>query len=731
MGIKASDQEAIYYLKNPKLIISFHKISSNVNSSLGNVNRSVINFPISEINLNTANKFEKKYKNNNNTEDTTGAKKNKNKLNKKNRKNLDIDSKNSLIKKGNDFFNDDTSSISLVKNPKFNKNKKKDKLLNQNQVFYNIEDKSKIIESNSKDITIDSPITIQELSRKLNIPETEIITYLFLKGIPVTINQLIDISMATNVAINYDFNILEKKEIQDAEFVINKKLYDIEASVKRPPIIAILGHVDHGKTSLLDAILKTNLVKKEYGGITQSINGHEVSYNYESKSYKLIFLDTPGHEAFSSMRMRGASVADIVLLVVAADDGLKPQSIEAIKCILKMKLSYIIVINKIDKNNTHVEKIKEELSQYQIIDKELGGDAIIIKVSALKSQNIDSLLENICLLADIKDLKSDPRQLAKGTILESYLDKKKGIIANVVIQNGTLRVGNFIIAGNISGKVKSIINNNNSRITTAYPSSIVKILGFQIMPPAGVMFECLIDDKQLKRSMYNSLSNNSLINNTSKILNTRVKSTNQNIKQLRLIIKTETQGSLEAIIDAFYKISQSKIQIHIISADSGNISRADVELALTSNSIIIGFNIIPMADIISFAKNNNIILNTFNVIYDLLDYITSYMLDLIDPEYDKNILGKATVKTVFPINKGAVAGCIVNEGRLKKMSNINIYRDNQIVYTGILNSLKRVKEDVDEVFSDHECGVMCNEYILWKKLDIIQSYELIEKNKEL
>nr|QCI08363.1 Translation initiation factor 2 [Ptilothamnion sphaericum] len=706
--MKISEKESLYYLKCPKIIVR-SKIDLVIsNKDLLQLNKSVVNLTTNISEVNTQSKFEKKYNNND-------SRKPKHKSGKKNRKNLSIDK-------------DDLYNIDLIKNHKFSKVKKKEK----NQVDT---DKYETKKRNQA-VTINSPLTIENLSQILSIPEAEIITYLFLQGIAVTINQVIDVSIARDIALHYNFSLDNNQKFIESESLIVKS--DIfkqnNLSVKRPPIITILGHVDHGKTTLLDSILKTNLIKQESGGITQAISGYEIDYCYESKALKLVFLDTPGHEAFASMRLRGAKVADIVLLVIAADDGLKPQTIESIKAILEMKLSYIIVINKIDKPNTNINFIKEELSKYGIFSKEWGGEALIIEVSALTGKNLDILLQNIYLLSEKQNLSANPSQLGQGTILEAYIDRQQGIVANILVQNGTLRVGDLIVAGNIYGKIKKIVNVHKVKVEKVSPSSIVQILGFSKLPEPGVVFYACKEDKEIKKyiDIYNQNFNSSFNSN---ILNSRIAindlSTHIKLKQLNLIIKTDTRSSLEALMNSLSQISQSKVQLNLVAANAGNISRADLDLAITSQAIIVGFNIEIMSNVKALAKNKKIKIHIFNVIYELLDHITNSMLDLVEPEYEHITIGKAVVQTVFNINKGFVAGCFVNTGKLKKMCHINIYRDDNLIHTGLLNSLKRIKEDVDEVLAGNECGVLCDTYNLWNNNDVIEAYELKNKQKVL
>nr|QCI05655.1 Translation initiation factor 2 [Cryptopleura ramosa] len=682
---------------------------------------------------NVSNKSDKKYKNDTNSEISVDIKKNKHKITKKSRKHITLDKDDIFSESNSNFFN----NVSLNKQSKFSKSKKKNKskldIVNNIDKFSNNVNfvTNKDVSVINKDIIINNPLSIEELAYKLHIPEAEIITYLFLKGISATINQVIDISIAKEVALNYNFNILNQDNIHPTETINSNQSINLSQHSQRSPIITMFGHVDHGKTTLLDSILQTNFVNQEYGGITQSISGYEIDWLYDSILHKLIFLDTPGHEAFQAMRLRGAQVTDIALLVIAADDGLRPQSLEAINYILEMKLSYIVVINKIDKPDIDIIKIKEELSKYSIISEELGGDAIILEVSAIKKKNIELLLSSICLLSKIKNLTANPNQLSEGTILESYLDKKRGVVSHIIIQNGTLKIGDFIIAGNTYGKVKSIINAKQVPVQSSGPSSIIQVLGFPIVPESGAIFRAVSSEKNARQFINNMPINQKTVNKALKSLNTRVTlDNNNNLKQLSLIIKTDSLGSLEALLNSFSKISQKKVQINIIVANFGNISNTDIDLALTTNCLILGFNIYVTNYVSSLVKKNNLVLKNFNVIYDLLTYLENYMLDLIDPEYTRVFIGRAVVQTVFSINKGSIAGCFVNKGKLKKNSFIIVYRNKNIIYEGQLNSLKILKDNVENVEANNECGVMCD-YDGWENSDIIEAYNLVLEEKTL
>nr|YP_009391244.1 translation initiation factor 2 [Dipterocladia arabiensis]ARW59388.1 translation initiation factor 2 [Dipterocladia arabiensis] len=722
--------DQILYLKFPKLIYNLELNKQKSQIFVNDINKSIVDINSSVIDSNTKTKFDKKYKNDLVYEDNLSTRKNKIKTNKKNRKKTDLD-KDDLFIDNNTIFTKESNSF--LKSHKINKYKKKDKSIDQiKSAKNNVDFSFESTDSMSKDILIDTLLTVKELSLKLDKTESEIITYLFLKGISVTINDVIDIEIAKEVALNYNFNIIDKKEIKQIATRRLRISNDVTNLSKRAPIITIFGHVDHGKTTLLDAILKTNFVNQEYGQITQSISGYEIEYSYGSLPYKLLFLDTPGHEAFTSMRLRGAKVADIILLVIAADDGLKPQTLESIQYILEMDLPYIVVINKIDKENINIVKLKEDLVQHGILSQELGGNASIVEVSALTSKNIDLLLHNICSLSELQNLTTDIQLLAQGTILEAYLDSKQGVIAHIIIQEGILRIGDLVVAGNVAGKIKSLINIKNQKVKEAGPSSIIQVLGFSELPQSGIAFKVVNNEKEAKKYIDDFIKDNmQLFNKKVNLLNKRISLPSQvNLKDLKLILKTDTQGSLEAIMHAFSKISQSKVQISIINASSGNISNTDIDLALSTNALILGFNINVSSHINHSVKQKNLNLKIFYIIYDLIDYVTNCMLNLVDVDYEYTFIGSAVVQTVFNMNKGAVAGCLVNEGKLKKMCYIKVYTNNDLVYEGNLISLKRGKDNVDEVLQNNECGVMCD-YNLWKKIDIIEAYDINYRPKFL
>nr|QXU75139.1 translation initiation factor 2 [Gracilaria vermiculophylla]WDZ67883.1 translation initiation factor 2 [Gracilaria vermiculophylla] len=582
----------------------------------------------------------------------------------------------------------------------------------------------------NKYVLIDSPLSIEELSSKLQIPPAEIIMGLFLQGISVTINQIIDISIATQVAEKYNCIVLNQNHEQESEQ--SDKLQEISsaANINRAPIVTILGHVDHGKTTLLDAIRNTNFAGNEIGGITQAISVYEVNWLHNLSNKKLIFIDTPGHQAFSTIRLRCAQITDIVILIVAADDDLKPQTIEVIDYILSKKIPCVVAINKIDKVDINLTRLKSQLADYNITSKDWGGKIEFVEISALKKINIDKLLTSICCLADSINLKADPTQLAQGIILEAYVDKTKGIVANMVVLNGTLHIGDVIVSGNSYGRVKKIINSLGNELVEAEPSSNLKVLGFYSMPTVGTYFHVVNNEKEAKKSVAR-IRSSSITKNTKNLLKSNSKFYNTNTKNLNLIVKADTQGTIDAIINSLMQIPQKKIQLNILTASLGVVSNTDLDLAYSTQGVIIAFNIDISTNILNAAEKLDIPLYKFVLIYDLIDHITNYMLNLIDTEYEKYLIGQAEVQTTFSVNKGTVAGCIVKSGKLKKSAFMHVYRNNHLIYEGVINSLKRMKNDTDEVNVGNECGVLCEAYHLWQPKDSIKAYELHEKPKTL
>nr|WOA02457.1 translation initiation factor 2 [Gloiopeltis furcata] len=741
-------RETVFLLQKPKLIYALNHISIQPSKRNSNtVEPDTRNFYTQEQQISSTSftsKFDKKNRSYVRVNEDSDTKKHRTKIKRKNKSQANLNNTHVLSPSDPEILS--ANEIKSLKSSK-NKNKKKTKQkkeLDTEASFNTIYDlqytdsdsdlEQKKVQQDSKEVILDSPLTIEDLAAKLCITEAAIITWLFLKGISVTINQIVDSAIAKEVAKHYNFRIVDGPSTsKNTNSLLCAEKQDFFCQgVKRAPIITVLGHVDHGKTTLLDCIKNTNLAKTESGGITQSIVGYEIEWEYESMIEKLVFLDTPGHAAFAGMRLRSAEVTDIAVLVIAADDELKQQVIETLNHILKNQIPYIIAITKIDKQNADVVKIKEQLKKYGVCDQTQVERAKIIEISALKAQNIDLLLSSLCKLAISLNLRADENCLAEGTVLESNLNKRTGPVANIIVQKGILRIGDIIVSGNVYGRVKAIIDGFRNRVDGAFPSNVVEVWGFSSIPQVGLKFHVVTNEKDAK---YLTQSQNKNSNNISKFLNTRVTldsyKQDSNLKPVKIILKSDTQGSLEAILNAFYQIPQEKVQINIIVADVGSISNKDIDLAKSSQSLVLGFNVETSLSTRSLIENLNIVVRTFSVIYDLLDYVEKYMINLVDPEYEKCLIGKATVKTVFSINKGLVAGCLVDSGKLKKNLHVSIYDGNKMVHDGLITSLKRTKDDVNEVVASHECGVMCGDYCAWKPSNTIEAYELIEKRKSL
>lgn len=725
--------DEILVLQKPRLITESVDYLDNRSSKMS---LNVLN----DVKVHVTNKFDKKYKSSSQDNDSTQSRRYKNRSIKSKRKNSEELSDVKILSRTSDVL---FTQESLDKpNPKSRKVKRRQK---STLIAYDSQSavRNNLIEKVNGDFTdnpgldknfiISQPMTVHELSRKVNIPETEIITYLFLnEGITLTINELLDVDILSKIAKNYGFNLVEDSFDNCSPVSVDNILENTVNSVQRPPIIAVLGHVDHGKTTLLDSILKTHLATKENGGITQAISGYNITFNHNFKDYKLVFLDTPGHESFKSMRLRGARITDIILLVIAIDDGVKPQTLEAIQYIKQMNLSCIIVITKADKLSDNLDKIKQDLCKEQLICKDLGGSIDLIEVSAMSGKNIDKLLSLICVLSENKKLLANPANLAFGTIIESYLDKKKGPVANVIVHDGTLKVADKVVADNFYCKIKSIIDKSGKRVSSIGPSSIAQVLGFTKVPLAGSTFSVCKNEKQAKQMSLEHSGTHSF-DALTKFLNTRITSQGKSTtNQLNLIIKTDTQGSFEAILDLLLNISQSKVQINIINSNScfGVISTNDIDLAVTTNSSILGFNVNMTSQITNLLKKSKIDFRNFNVIYDLFEYVQELMLSLVELEYDYILVGTATVKTIFKMNRGFVAGCLVDTGKLNKNCYIHVKRNSSIVYQGFIISLKQIKNDVTEVVAFNECGLMAN-FTLWQQFDRIEAYEVVAKEKTL
>jgi translation initiation factor IF-2 len=710
--------EPVLCLNNPKLLNDIIAYSQNDQYKID------VNNILNEESIFIA-KSERLNKNSYKDFDYPEEKKTKNRQKKKVRTKIYLDKNVSDIQDELELsdLNDGTFTRN-VKHIKYKKNLK-DSLENSNN---NTQIDLKV----SKSIYLDDLLTVQELAIKLDISTTEIIKWLFLQGISVTINQSLDLSISTLVAKHYSFNIL--KEPQKSKTKISKQSGGVSGRL-RAPVITLLGHVDHGKTSLLKAIRSDNIAIKEAGNITQAIGSYELFLERLGLTYKLIFLDTPGHEAFVSMRERGADITDIVILVIAADDGLKPQTIEAIQHIQSRNLPFIVAINKVDKIGADVSKVKNQLLEYDIFDKDSRNNNVIVEISSLSGYNIDLLLDSLINLLKHYAWKSNPMKKAEGLILEAYLDKKKGPVAQLLVQDGTLFLGDIIVAGNMYGKVKALQSSLKQNVLQAESVSLVDVLCFTQVPMAGLPFVVCKNEKEAKAFINEDLS----FNKTSSILNSRIslnefqknEGLKKIVKRVNLIVKTSTKGSIDAIMHMLYNIPQDKVQINLLTVACGEVSMKDIELAITSDSLILAFCLKIPAQISQYLEDKPILIAEFNVIYDLIDYVKVHMLKFVDVEYTKSVLGYAIVKNLFTINKGIVAGCSVQSGKLKKYSKFELKKNDEIIYIGTIDSLKRGKQDVEEVNSGNECGILCQDYTEWGIGNSIECYDLYPLDKKL
>lgn len=674
-------------------------------------------------------------------ENETG--KSRGKLKKKFRSKVDFEEEYDSINEINTEIsnNPDVSSLSLQRPGKPNSNQSPVKAnSNKQKGKVNIKKKKNNSASTKKsnDVTpiqkpetlsISKPLTIQELAELLVVPETDIIRSLFFKGISVTMNQVIDIKTAVLVGEEFDVEInivTEEEETKKLEFD------SIEGEVleKRAPVIAIMGHVDHGKTSLLDRIRKTQLAKKESGGITQKLGAYNVDIEYKDSSRRLVFLDTPGHEAFSGMRSRGIQVTDIAILVVAADDGVRPQTVEAIKYIQSSNVPVIVAINKIDKDDANIENIKQELAKYNLISESWGGDTLMVPISAKQGTNIDTLLEMIVLLDDVSEFTANPNTQAQGTILESYIDRTKGPIATLLVQNGTLKIGDVLVAGDAIAKVRGIIDSNGDKLEAAEPSSPVLIWGLSKPPNTGDTFSVYNDEKEAKSIAQEAQESSKANLNLGQNLTETYNVSEIDVKgKINLIIKTDIQGSVEALVNSIYKLSHPKVQIRILYSSPGEITETDIDFADTSNATVLAFNTTLASGARRAAKRSNVTIKESNVIYDLFDYVQDLIDEIVGPEYDEHPIGSATVKSIFPLGKSFVAGTLVVQGKLTQGCHIKVVRNKTVIYEGGLDSLKRLKEDVLEVKEDFECGIFIKEFDSWLEDDEIQAFDLIQKKR--
>jgi translation initiation factor IF-2 len=588
-------------------------------------------------------------------------------------------------------------------------------------------------------IVLTGGLTVHELAEKIMVPETELIKSLFFKGIAANINQTLDIATAKMVAEEFEV-LVETSEVESEAKKVTEMLdlEDLESLQRRPPVVTIMGHVDHGKTSLLDAIRKTKVAQGEAGGITQHIGAYHVDVEHAGQAHQIVFLDTPGHEAFTAMRARGTRVTDIAILVVAADDGVRPQTIEAISHAKAAEVPLIVAINKIDKETAQPDRVKQELTEYGLVAEEWGGDTIMVPVSAITGENLETLLEMIVLVAEVEDLQANPDRRARGTVIEANLDKARGPVATLLVQNGTLRVGDSLVAGAVLGKVRAMLDDRLQRVEAATPSFAVEVLGLNDVPAAGDEFEVYPDEKTARSVADKRLSEQRMSRLQQAMASRRVtlntisaQAQEGDLKDLNLLLKADVQGSIEAILAALQQLPQDEVQIRVLLAAPGEISETDVDLAAASGAVIVGFNTTLAPGARQSADRLGVDVRDYDVIYNLLDDIQGAMEGLLEPEMVEETLGQVEVRAVFPVRKGAVAGCYVLSGKVTRNCNLRVVRDGQVVYTGKLDSLKRMKEDAKDVASGFECGIGIDNFNDWREGDIIDAFRMITKRRTL
>lgn len=588
-------------------------------------------------------------------------------------------------------------------------------------------------------LVLTNSLTVHELADQMNVPETEIIKALFFKGIAANINQTLDIPTATMVAEQFEIEV----ETAEAEAEARKTTEMLDASdlenlQRRPPVITIMGHVDHGKTTLLDSIRSTKVAQGEAGGITQHIGAYHVDLGEGDNSQQIVFLDTPGHEAFTAMRARGARVTDIAILVVAADDGVRPQTIEAISHAKAAGVPIVVAINKIDKEEAQPDRVKQELMEHGLVPEEWGGETIMVPVSAIQGENLDELLEMLALVAEVEDLHANPDRTARGTVIEANLDKARGPVATLLIQNGTLRVGDSLVAGPVFGKVRAMIDDRGRRVDAASPSFAVEVLGLNDVPAAGDEFEVFQDEK-VARSVANSRAEQQRQSRLQQAMASRrvtlgtlsAQAQEGELKELNLILKADVQGSVEAILGALQQLPQNEVQVRVLLAAPGEVTETDVDLAAASSAVIVGFNTTLASGARRAADEAGVDVREYEIIYKLLEDIQAAMEGLLDPEMVEEPLGQVEVRAVFTVGRGAVAGCYVQSGKAIRNCRVRVRRGNEVVYEGALDSLKRVRDDVKEVNAGFECGIRVDSFNNWQEGDIIETYRLVSKRRTL
>lgn len=604
--------------------------------------------------------------------------------------------------------------------------KKKNKVKHRNEQYlqHKAEEERKAQEAIATEIELSGPLTVKELAEKMGREVSEIIKKLMLLGVMASINQEVDVDTATIVAEEFGVAVTEVEPEEDPTDII--EIEDAPETLKpRPPVVTIMGHVDHGKTSLLDVIRQTNVTAGEAGGITQHIGAYQVRYN----DNKITFLDTPGHEAFTAMRLRGAKSTDIAVLVVAADDGVMPQTIEAINHAKSADVPIIVAINKMDKPGANPDHVKQQLVEHGLVPEEWGGDVIMVPVSAKKKQGIDDLLENILLVAEVMELKANPNRKAYGVVIEAQLDKGRGAVCTVLVQKGSLRVGDTVLAGTAYGKVRAMTNERGEKVKVARPSMPVEILGFSEVPQAGEIINGM-DDNEARTIAEKRIAKQRVqeLQATHKVTLDDIFNQIQQgeLKDLNIIIKADVQGSVEALRQSLEGIKNPEVRIVIVHAAVGAINESDIMLASASNAIVMGFNVRPDANVRRAAEQEKVDLRTYRVIYDAINDVESAMRGMLAPQFKEVVVGRAEVRQVISTPKAIVAGSYVTEGRITNDSEVRLIRDGIVVFEGKVDSLRRFKDEVKEVKTSFECGISLEGYRDIKEGDVIEAYLMEE-----
>ena len=602
--------------------------------------------------------------------------------------------------------------------------------LNKNKAgrFIKPEKKVEVVEEQIKVITIPESLTIKELADKMKLQPSAIIKKLFLQGQIVTVNSEISFEDAENIAIDYEIICEKEVKVDVIEELLKEDEEAEEDMVSRPPVICVMGHVDHGKTSLLDAIRKTNVTDREAGGITQHIGAYTVS----AGGKQITFLDTPGHEAFTAMRMRGANSTDIAILVVAADDGVMPQTIEAINHAKAAGIEIIVAVNKVDKPNANIDRVKQEMTEHELIPVDWGGSTEFVPVSAKSGEGIDTLLETILLTAEIMELKANPNRRARGLVIEAELDKGRGPVATVLVQKGVLHVGDFVSAGASHGKVRAMVDDKGRRVKEAGPSTPVEILGLSDVPSAGEVIIAHENDKTAKSYAETYLSQNKekMLEETKTKMSlddlfTQIQA--GNLKELNLIVKADVQGSVEAVKQSLVKLSNEEVVVKCIHGGVGAINESDVSLASASSAIIIGFNVRPDATAKTVAEREGVDVRLYKVIYQAIEDVEAAMKGMLDPIFEERVIGHAEVRQIFKASAvGNIAGSYVLDGVFERGCKVRISREGEQIYEGELASLKRFKDDVKEVKAGFECGLVFAGFDQMQELDIVEAYKMVE-----